>query len=920
MGLNWRKVLILSGISVLGYFSAVGSHLRAGNISITRQNCSSTEFRILVVLYADMGSPVIPGGGILNFGDGTLMTTTSGDFVRGANLPNQVSVYTLDVLHTYSASNQPVLVSYEEPNRNGGILNIANSAGVPFYLESVILVSSTLCNSTPVLFSPPVDIACHKIAFQHNPAAFDADGDSLSFHLAVPKRSRNTEVDYASPDNESFYSNFASGSEDGLNPPSIMIDPVSGMLVWDAPGAIGEYNVAFIVNEWRKINGNYTIIGFVRRDMQIIVAECSNRPPELIIPQDLCIYVGEFLEREFTGIDPDGNPVKVEVFSGIFDHNSNPTVVPQIPQFSIPPSLTTFKWVPNCNDVRNQPYQVVIKITDNPTHGYSIARFKIWNIRVAAQAPEVNEPVLDVIARNGTIFWSPYICSNASSIVIWRRVGKFDYIPDKCIAGVPEYAGYIRIAEVDPGQTSFIDDNFGQGLAPGAVYCYRITAIFPLAGGAESEVSVEKCMPPVLAEAPVITKVSVDKTSKETGTVSLKWYSPYDLDFNDFEGQYEYVVLRTVQGGLTDFIPITTASIVDTVFVDYGLNTESFSYAYKIVLLAKGMGESELIPLDSSTAASSVWNITSSEDKAISLSWFADVPWSNTVQANPWHLVYRQSEDEDEFILMDSVNVVENGFSYTDRGTFNAVPLEDQKFYCYKILTRGSYGNPDIESPLENFSQVMCSTTFDDTPPCIPLVKGALDCKVLVKEWSCNQQYFDNELLVEHENIVCDADVYYYKIYAVETDQLQLIDISFSPAYVHSNLNSKSKCYRVSSVDRAGNESDLSEMVCFDNCPTVYFPNVFTPDGDMYNQFFTTINNEPYCTRFVERISLKILNRWGQTVVDIPSAGSVQWNGRDNKGREVDTGIYFFIANIEFQVSNQKERFSEVKGWVQLMK
>lgn len=917
MELNWKNAFVLTFILMLGYLSAKGTHLRAGNISIIRESCSSNGFKIVLVLYADAGSLIKPGSGELNFGDGTFVSPNPVDFVRG-DLPNQVSVYTLEVFHTYTITSREVMVSYREANRNASVLNIANSLNTAFYIESSIFLSPNLCNSNPILISPPVDVACHKITFQHSPAAFDGDGDSLSYQLAVPKSAQNSEVGYTSPDNQLFYSSgYETGSENGLNRPVMSISPVSGMLVWDSPGAVGEYNIAFIVNEWRRINGSFVLIGFVRRDMQIIVKECNNAPPEINPPLDVCIYAGETLNEEFIGLDSNGDPVKVEFFSGVFDLNSKPTIDPATQSFLLPPTATTFEWTPDCSDVRNQPYQVVIKITDKPANGNSIARFRTWNIRVAAPAPDINEPVLDAVVRRGIISWSPYLCSNASKIVIWRRVGRFNYVPDKCVAGLPAYAGYTQLIELSPNQTSFVDDNFGQGLAPGATYCYRITAVFPLVGGAESEVSIEKCLPPVLAEAPVITKVSVTNTSKETGTINLQWYSPYDLDPSAFEGNYEYQILRSEHKDLMNFTPITTASIADTSFVDRGLNTESFPFAYRIILLARNLGSADLIPIDTSAIASSVWNRAVGEVNAISISWTAEVPWSNTIQDNPLHLIYRQEEGSDDFVLIGSVNVVDSGFHFTDHGTFSDKPLKEKTFYCYKVLTRGTYGNPAIESPLENFSQIACSTTFDDTPPCTPFAMGESDCSVIV---SCNQEYFSNQIIINSQNATCIDDVYYYKIYTVESDTLQVLDVTFSSSYIHANLTNRSLCYQISTVDRAGNESPLSEKICFDNCPSVFFPNVFTPNEDEFNPIFTTINQDPYCTRFVERISLKILNRWGQTVANIPSTDSVKWDGKDNNGRAVDTGIYYFIANIEFQVREESDRFKEVKGWVHVVK
>jgi hypothetical protein len=49
------------------------THLRAGDIIVERQNCSSRTFKITVTVFTNTGSTVRFGGeqDILNFGDGT---------------------------------------------------------------------------------------------------------------------------------------------------------------------------------------------------------------------------------------------------------------------------------------------------------------------------------------------------------------------------------------------------------------------------------------------------------------------------------------------------------------------------------------------------------------------------------------------------------------------------------------------------------------------------------------------------------------------------------------------------------------------------------------------------------------------------------------------------------------------------------
>ena len=87
--------------------------------------------------------------------------------------------------HVYP-SNGKFTISYIGENRNAPIRNIdgGNSISVKFYVSTTITIDPALgANHSPVLKAPPVDRGAIGQVFLHNPGAFDADGDSLSFHL-----------------------------------------------------------------------------------------------------------------------------------------------------------------------------------------------------------------------------------------------------------------------------------------------------------------------------------------------------------------------------------------------------------------------------------------------------------------------------------------------------------------------------------------------------------------------------------------------------------------------------------------------------------------------------------------------------------------------------------------------------------------
>ena len=52
---------------------ANATHLRAGEILIEQENCYTYTYKITVILYVNLGSPVLAGGdeAIISFGDGS---------------------------------------------------------------------------------------------------------------------------------------------------------------------------------------------------------------------------------------------------------------------------------------------------------------------------------------------------------------------------------------------------------------------------------------------------------------------------------------------------------------------------------------------------------------------------------------------------------------------------------------------------------------------------------------------------------------------------------------------------------------------------------------------------------------------------------------------------------------------------------
>ncbi len=951
--------LLLFGVVMVSPFISAATHLRAGEITVERLNCTSLTFNICITVYTNTGSEIKFGDGTLDFGDGSKPhITVQTDNTKRPDLGPDIGIVIYCVTHTYAGPGKYV-ISYGENNRNAGILNLFNSVETKFYIETIINIDPFLgCDNSPRLLVPPIDKACTGAAWYHNPGAYDPDGDSLSFEMVIPMKDPGQLVNgYRPPNAKEFYDriglNYGTASEDQLRAPTININAVTGTIIWDAPGAPGQYNISFLIKEWRKIGDTWILLGYVTRDMQIVVEDCNNERPELKVPADICVEAGTVISEEIFGTDPNRDDVKLEAFSQVFGISPSPaTWVPNPPEFQSTSGLKqarlTFKWATKCEHIKEQPYQVVFKVTDNPSQGPKLVQFKTWNIRVVGPAPKWKDAQVDLAKRSAKLVWKNYDCSNAEVMQVWRRVDQFAFTPPECVTGMPDFLGYTKIADVPISQTQFIDRNGGKGLAVGAAYCYRLVAVFPLPGGGESYVSKDTCLAPIKADAPVITNVTIDKTDQAAGQVTVKWRSPFDIDKVQFPPPYKYEVYRAEGfSGVLGIKKVRNISI-DSFFVDTNLNTAETIFNYKIVLY-----DNNNIPVDTSFSASTVRLETKTRLKEIELNWNFDVPWSNQSQDYPRHLIYRGPKDakESDLVWIDSVNVNEKLFHYIDSGQYQSTPLKETEIYCYRVMTKGVYGNSKIKEPLKNFSEIICAQPNDNIPPCAPAfdiaVKG-LDCSVYQRENICGQNLFSNTIFWNRPlDPVCRADIRSYNIYLAsslaDTFSIYVQNVR-DTFFIDSNLPSFARCYKISAVDRSGNESDLSEKFCFDNCPNYELPNVFTPNGDKCNEVFSAYSDRTVidesgetpcgklsdedlkirCARFVEKVEFVVLNRWGKEVYNYESGGErtiyIDWDGRDNNGKELSTGVYYYNANVTFDVVDPSQKKKVIKGWVQLIR
>jgi len=860
------------------------THNRAGEITFS--HISGLTYEITVTTYTKDSSPADRPKLEIRWGDSSPLDSIPRVNGNGTNLGNDIKKNVYIAQHTYPGANPaPYVISVEDPNRNAGILNIPNSVNVVFYLQTTLYINPFIgINNSPVLLNPPIDNACVGEIYVHNPGAVDSDGDSLYYTLQQSLKEGGQPIpSYQFPQASSF----------------ISIDNFTGDLVWDSPVLAGEYNVAILIEEFR----NGFKIGSILRDMQITVVPNCDPPPNITGVSDTCIIAGDTLDINYTAT---GSYAVTMTSTGIPYSIANPAFFQHT---SLPATLTTanFYWESQCNHVRNSPYFVSVKGID--AGPYNLADFHTTTILVIGPKPE--NVIATVQTNNINLAWDKTRCSQVIGYKIYRRLGPSGWTPGPCETGVPSSTGFQLIATNSSiNDTTFIDNNNGNGLIPGMDYCYRIVACYP--DGAESIASDEVCNQ-LIKDVPIITRVNVNTTSQTTGSIYVEWSKPTEHDTIQWPGTYRYLIYRGEQSSTNMILIDSTATINDTMYTDTMLNTLDFQYFYRIDIYNLTGGTRDL--MGQSTVASSVYLNLIPSDNQLTLVWNETVPWTNTE-----HIIYRYNSLTS---LFDSLDITSNT-TYVDTG------LANDTTYCYKVESVGAYSSPGTIDPIRNFSQEKCGEPVDNVIPCPPTLCVEVNCQL--------QQ---NRLHWINKNPGCADDVLQFNIYKKDKIDGEYVLIANIPngtdsTYLHDNILSMVGCYVITGIDSSNNESLFSDSVCIDNpngacagnngcvynadeteeaaCFVYRLPNVITPGTDGHNDVF-----EPFPYRFVESVDMQIFNRWGNLVYQTTNP-DILWKGlNQDNDKECPDGTYFYVCAVN-QVCLSGTEQKVLKGFVTLIR
>ena len=877
-----RSTLLLLVLMLLG-FSGMATHNRAGEI--TYEHVSGFTYRVRITTYTKQSAIADRNSLKIRWGDeGPNFTESQLDSLFRTN---QVLNVAIDVkrneytgLHTYSGAGT-FTISVEDPNRNAGVLNINNGdPGTPesektstsvmavFAIRSVLVIrpGNNGHNNSIKFLNPPLQDACIFQQWIHNPVAYDSlEGDQLVYSLvsclglnAEPLDTWESPTEYTDSPDDVF-----------------SINAENGDITWDTPLVAGEYNVAFEVREYR----NGLFVGSVERDMQITVVTCSNVPPVINELPDYCIGAGELLQFQVSYTDENASAflVNVDALGGPMTDVEHVAFYDDVSRF--------FTWNPQCAEVRAEPYYVSFLATDQG----NIPLTDVETVSIQVVAPAVESPQAEAAGNQMNLSWNLTPCYSAFDpgelddvrYLVYRRNGLFGFEPENCELGVPEYTGYSFIGESEGASNNEFTDT---SVFYGGIYCYMVVTVWP--DGAISYASEEFC-DTVNKEVPVLTKVSIGVTDFLAGVDTVHWSKPSDLDTTLFPGPYVYRLFYSNEGNNADSLLFTTEPFTilgegDTTFIHSEINTVSNAHRYRVEI------GSTSIQLDATSAiAASMLLQLIPGDNQMTLNMGASVPWTNYA-----FRIFRKDPGSTEYAEIDTALTV----TYIDTGLVNNQP------YCYKVLALGSYYAADVPDPLFNWSQEVCAQPYDLTPPCPPTLTMADDCieAITTLNWS---------------NVSgCADDIEGYVVYYAPTlsDSLILLTTLYGAddttfifdGAERNNPTSIAGCYAVAAFDSLNlwpdgnlyrNVSSFSNIICIDNCPEYTLPNIFSPNGDALNDVF-----EPFPYRYVDRISMTIYNRWGETVFETEDP-AIQWDGKHRDSGKVCTdGAYYYVIRVDF--------------------
>jgi hypothetical protein len=265
--------------------------------------------------------------------------------------------------------------------------NITTLSSGNFYVDAMMDIcniekTNVKGNSTPLLMNLPVLKACCNKPLRYNLGAVESkDGDSLSYELVSILNNTNSFENYTGSFNSQIPMtpycppNIGTINCNPLpyaNPPrGFYFDKVTGDIVFTPTKCDETGIIALQVNEWRinpewltdKNKTKWLLIGFIKREMQVIISTCdtASKPPTIdnsTNVYDIC--EGDSISFDIQVQDQNSNDtVDIDVF-----HNM-PNTTYQVIENSSSDKIIRVTVKTEIGDGRLAPYALVVNARDN---------------------------------------------------------------------------------------------------------------------------------------------------------------------------------------------------------------------------------------------------------------------------------------------------------------------------------------------------------------------------------------------------------------------------------------------------------------------------------------------------------------------------------------------------------------------------
>ncbi|MFT6244348.1 MAG: gliding motility-associated-like protein [Salibacteraceae bacterium] len=163
----------------------------------------------------------------------------------------------------------------------------------------------------------------------------------------------------------------------------------------------------------------------------------------------------------------------------------------------------------------------------------------------------------------------------------------------------------------------------------------------------------------------------------------------------------------------------------------------------------------------------------------------------------------------------------------------------------------------------------------------------------------------------------CIADPLSISINTSEGDEILWSDGStgyFTNLVFDDNAPGEYVTVNVEVSNSCGQSTDYITISLIDCAVYVYIPNVFTPDGDEYNNVFTPVISGENINEY----SMIVYNRWGETIFESNDI-SLGWDGQYN-GNPAQSGVYQWTVRLKSTSHNATVQALDYVGHVNLLR